>query len=47
MYAFSPDKVTSSEICFFEPVLVAITEIPLDKDGSYRIILPNSVKIES
>lgn len=47
MYAFSPDKVTSSEICFFEPVLVAITEKSLDKEGSYRIILPNSVKIES
>lgn len=46
MYAFSPDKVTSAEISFFEPVLVAITEMSLDKDGDYRIILPNSAKIE-
>lgn len=47
MYAFSPDKVSSAEISFFDPVLVAITENSLDKEGSYRIILPNSVKIES
>lgn len=47
MYAFSPDKVTSSEVSFFEPVLVAITEKSLDKEGSYRIILPNSLRIES
>lgn len=47
MYAFSPDKVASPEISFFEPVLVAITEMSLDKEGSYRIILPNSLKIES
>lgn len=47
MYAFSPDKVTSPEISFYEPVLVAITEKSLDKEGSYRIILPNSLKIES
>lgn len=47
MYAFTPDKVTSEEIEFTEPVLVAITDIPLDKDGSYRMILPNDVKHQS
>ena len=47
MYAFSPDRVTSSGVDFFEPVLVAVTEKSLDRDGSYRMILPNSLKIES
>lgn len=47
MYAFSPDKVTSDEIEFLEPVLVAITEMSLDKEGSYRMILPNTTKINS
>ncbi|MBQ3181862.1 MAG: sigma-E processing peptidase SpoIIGA [Clostridia bacterium] len=47
MYAFCPDNVSSKEIDFSEPVLVAITQTPLDKEGTYRIILPNSVKIES
>lgn len=47
MYAFCPDSVLSKEVTFSEPVLVAITQTPLDKEGTYRIILPNSVKIES
>ena len=47
LYAFSPDKVFSPEIDFSAPVLVAITENSLDRDGTYRIILPNSIKIES
>lgn len=47
MYAFSPDTVSSDEADFFEPVLVAITQTPLDKDGSYRMILPNTTKIGS
>ena len=47
MYAFSPDKVTSEEIEFTEPVLVAITDMPLDKEGCFRMILPNDVKHQS
>ena len=47
MYAFTPDRVTSAEIDFKEPVLVAITEESLDKEGSYRMILPNTAKINS
>jgi len=42
MYAFCPDKISSFEIDFPEPVLVAITQDSLDKDGSYRMILPNT-----
>ncbi len=47
MYAFTPDRVSSTEIDFNEPVLVAITEQSLDKEGSYRMILPNTAKINS
>lgn len=47
MYAFSPDKVFSDEIDFSDPVLVAICDTPLDKEGSYRMLLPNSSKIQT
>ena len=47
MYAFCPDKITSDEIDFKEPMLVAITETPLDKDGSYKMLLPNDVTHQS
>lgn len=47
MYAFSPDKVYSEEIDFSEPVLVAVCERKLDKDGIFRMILPNTSKIQS
>lgn len=47
MYAFSPDKVYSEEIDFSEPVLVAVCETRLDKDGVFRMILPNTSKIQS
>ncbi len=47
MYAFCPDNITSEEIDFSEPVLVAVTETPLDKDGSYRMLLPNDVLHQS
>lgn len=46
MYAFAPDGVMLDEKAFKEPVLVAITERPLDKDGSYRMLLPNSTNFE-
>jgi len=42
MYAFSPDKISSFEIDFPEPVLIAITQTPLDKEGGYRMLLPNT-----
>ena len=45
MYAFTPDNVYSDEIKLKEPILVAITENILDKDGTYRMILPNTVTI--
>ncbi len=47
MYAFSPDKVTSEEIEFQEPVLVAITDMLLDKDGCFHMLLPNDVKLQT
>jgi len=45
MYAFSPDNVYSDEIDMREQVLVAITENTLDKEGTYRMILPNTATI--
>lgn len=47
MFAFSPDRVTSDEIDFREPVLIAITENQLDKSGSYRMLLPNTISIHT
>lgn len=47
LYAFMPDRVSSDEIDFSEPLLVAITETSLDKEGAYRIILPNTTRIDS
>lgn len=47
MFAFSPDKVSSDEIDFDEPVLIAITENQLDKSGSYRMLLPNTISIHT
>lgn len=43
MFAFRPDRVTSDEIEFPEPVYIGITENALDKDGAFHIILPNGV----
>ena len=45
MYAFSPDNVYSDELNMREQILVAITENTLDKDGTYRMILPNTATI--
>ncbi len=41
LYAFSPDNITSDKLVFKSPVLVAISETPLDKDEKFTIILPN------
>lgn len=45
MYAFTPDKISSSEMEFSDPVLIAVTEMSLDKEGSYRMLLPNTATI--
>ncbi len=42
LFAFSPDGVWVDKTEFTEPVLVAVTENSLDKEGSYRILLPNT-----
>lgn len=41
LYAFSPDRILLDGAVFKEPVLVAISETPLDKDETFKIILPN------
>lgn len=43
IFAFRPDKVSSKEISFSDPVYVGISENALDKEGAYRMILPNCV----
>lgn len=42
LYAFYPDKITSEDADFSEDFLIAVTETPLDKEGSYRMLLPNT-----
>ncbi len=42
LYAFYPDKISSDDACFCEDFLIAVTETPLDKEGSYRMLLPNT-----
>ena len=46
MYAFTADKVFSDETDFPEPVFVAITQTPLDIDGTYRMLLPNTTQLK-
>ena len=46
MYAFTADRVFSDEINFTEPVFVAITQTPLDNDGTYRMLLPNTTQLK-
>lgn len=41
LFAFKPDRIYSDEIALSNFVFIGITEKPLDKDGSYRMILPN------
>ena len=47
MFAFSPDSVTSDEIRFSEPVLIAVTERTLDKSGTFCMLLPNTANIQN
>lgn len=46
MYAFTADRVSSDETDFSEPVFVAITQTPLDIDGTYRMLLPNTTQLK-
>lgn len=41
LYAFSPDKILTHQKSVTEPFLVAVSETPLDKNESFKIILPN------
>ncbi len=41
LFAFRPDKIISDEITLSDSVFVGISETPLDKEGGYRMILPN------
>ena len=43
IFAFLPDKITSPKIRFPESLYVGISERVLDHDGSYHMILPNTV----
>lgn len=47
MFAFSPDSVTSHEIRFSVPVLIAVTERTLDKSGAFCMLLPNTANIQN
>lgn len=42
LYAFTPDKIFSDEIKVPESVFVGISEMQLDTEGGYRMILPNN-----
>lgn len=46
MYAFCADNVSSDEMDFSESALVAITQTPLDTEGSYRMLLPNTAQLK-
>ncbi len=41
VFAFRPDKIDADNMDINEPVYVGICNTSLDKDGDYRIILPN------
>lgn len=41
LFAFRPDKISSDEITLSDSVFVGITETSLDREGGYRMILPN------
>lgn len=46
MYAFTADRIFSDEMDLSEPVFVAITQTPLDHDGTYRMLLPNTAQLK-
>lgn len=45
IFAFCPDKITSTEISLHDAAFVGISETPLDSDGNYRMILPNTASV--
>lgn len=45
VFAFCPDEIISGEVMLHESAYVGISETPLDTDGSYRMILPNTASI--
>ncbi len=45
MYAFCADRISSDEMDFCDSALIAVTQNPLDTEGSYRMLLPNTVTI--
>lgn len=45
MYAFCADSISSDEMDFCDSALIAVTQNPLDTEGSYRMLLPNTVTI--
>ncbi len=47
LFAFRPDKIISDEITLSDSVFVGITETPLDREGGYRMILPNDFQISN
>lgn len=46
IFAFRPDKIFSDEIIVCDSALVGISETLLDKECSYRIILPNDSQLK-
>lgn len=45
LFAFCPDEIVSPEIFLNDAAFVGISETPLDGDGNYRMILPNTASI--
>ena len=45
LFAFCPDEIVSAEISLNDAAFVGISETPLDGDGNYRMILPNTASI--
>ncbi len=45
IFAFCPDEIVSGELSFHNSAYVGISETPLDGDGSFKMILPNTVSI--
>lgn len=45
LFAFCPDEIISPDISLNDAAFVGISENPLDGDGNYRMILPNTASI--
>ena len=42
MFAFCPDSISAEKLLLPDTLYIGITESPLDAEGSYQMILPNS-----